>query len=77
MADGDESLGRSIDGDAFQVLVNGEGQHSLWPAFKAAPAGWSRADFAGSKAACLDYVDRSWRDLRRLSLQARLDQADP
>ncbi|MFB7938266.1 MbtH family protein, partial [Streptomyces sp. NPDC056049] len=25
----------------FHVVVNDEGQHSLWPAFAAVPAGWT------------------------------------
>ncbi|MBW8714767.1 MAG: MbtH family protein [Variovorax paradoxus] len=28
---------------SFLVLVNHEGQHSLWPAFIAVPAGWQVA----------------------------------
>ena len=29
------------DGE-YLVLVNDEGQHSLWPAFREIPAGWKR-----------------------------------
>ena len=52
----------------FSVLVNDENQHSLWPSFVAVPAGW-RVDFGeDSGAACLDYVERNWTDLRPQSL---------
>jgi uncharacterized protein YbdZ (MbtH family) len=32
----------TLDGDAFVVLVNADGQHSIWPARKEIPEGWSR-----------------------------------
>ncbi|MGX1955914.1 MbtH family protein [Streptomyces anulatus] len=57
----------SIDG-SFLILVNNEGQHSLWPAFADVPAGWSVAFGAAERAACLAYVDENWTDLRPASL---------
>lgn len=57
------------DEDAtYVVLVNDEGQHSLWPAFAEIPAGWSVAYPEASRRACLDYIGRSWRDMRPRSL---------
>jgi len=61
--------GNTIDGDIFKVLVNDEGQHSLWPAFKATPEGWRDCGVSGSKAECSTYVDEHWLDMRPLSLQ--------
>ncbi|MET8683184.1 MbtH family protein [Streptomyces sp. NPDC004732] len=55
------------DGSYF-VLTNEEGQHSLWPAFADIPAGWSKAFGAADRAACLEYVDTNWTDLRPSSL---------
>lgn len=54
---------------SFLVLVNGEGQHSLWPAGNAVPEGWDVAHGEASRAECLDYVESSWTDMRRKSLQ--------
>jgi MbtH protein len=52
------------DNATFYVLVNGEGQHSLWPTFADVPAGW-RVVFGGStRAECLTYVEEVWVDLR-------------
>ncbi len=59
---------QSIDGDSFVVLLNGEGQHSLWPAGKAAPDGWSVAHPPASKAECLAFVEAEWTDMRPASL---------
>jgi MbtH protein len=61
--------GLTIDGDIFKVLVNTEGQYSLWPAKKPAPEGWHETSFTGSKADCAVYVDENWKDMRPLSLQ--------
>ncbi|WTF59890.1 MbtH family protein [Streptomyces anulatus] len=53
---------------AYLVLVNDEGQHSLWPAFAEVPAGWAVAHQEDTRQACLDYVERNWTDLRPKSL---------
>ncbi|MEV6522229.1 MbtH family protein [Longispora sp. NPDC051575] len=57
----------------FLVLVNDEGQHSLWPEFAAVPAGWTVAQAAATRQESLDYVERHWTDLRPLSLVADMD----
>lgn len=54
----------------FLVLVNHENQHSLWPADLALPGGWTIAHGADTRAACLDYVEQHWTDLRPASLIA-------
>ncbi|ALC26893.1 MULTISPECIES: MbtH family protein [Streptomyces] len=59
----------SADG-SFLVLVNDDGQHSLWPAFADVPGGWSVVFGAAERAACLTYVDENWTDLRPASLVA-------
>ena len=58
---------------SFFVLVNAEGQHSLWPAFAEVPAGWTVGFGKDSRQACLDYVERSWVDMRPASLVAAMD----
>jgi amino acid adenylation domain-containing protein len=57
-----------VDG-AFLVLVNDEGQHSLWPSFVAVPDGWRTVFGEDTKDACLAYVEAHWTDLRPLSLR--------
>ncbi|MFE2294709.1 MbtH family protein [Streptomyces sp. NPDC059452] len=52
----------------YLVLVNDEGQHSLWPAFAEVPGGWTVAHPESSRQDCLDYVERNWTDLRPKSL---------
>ena len=40
------------DGE-FLVLVNDEGQHSLWPSFREVPAGWYPVGPKGKRQECL------------------------
>jgi uncharacterized protein YbdZ (MbtH family) len=54
----------------FVVLVNAENQHSLWPAEIAIPAGWTITHERDTRAACLEYVEANWTDLRPASLIA-------
>ena len=52
----------------FSVLVNAEGQHSLWPAFAAVPDGWTPVLQDASRADAERYVEEHWTDLRPRSL---------
>jgi MbtH protein len=52
----------------YLVLVNDEGQHSLWPAFIDVPAGWTVAHGEDTRQDCLDYVGEHWTDMRPKSL---------
>ncbi|MFD5483783.1 MbtH family protein [Streptomyces hawaiiensis] len=52
----------------YLVLVNDEGQHSLWPSFIDVPAGWTIAKGEDSRQACLDFINENWTDMRPKSL---------
>lgn len=52
----------------FLVLVNDEGQHSLWPVFVDVPAGWSVAHPESDRDTALTYVAENWTDMRPASL---------
>jgi amino acid adenylation domain-containing protein len=56
--------------DRLTVVVNGEGQHSLWPADRDLPAGWSGTGVEGGLDKCLAYVAEHWTDLRPKSLRS-------
>ena len=60
----------------FYVLVNDEDQHSLWPTFSEVPAGWRVVFGEESRAACLEYVEKNWTDMRPLSLVREMDAAE-
>jgi MbtH protein len=63
------------DNSVYLVLVNDENQHSLWPAALDVPAGWSRAHGPDGRAACLEYVETHWTDMRPASLVAATREA--
>lgn len=57
-----------------RVLVNEEGQYSIWPSWKKEiPNGWNEVGFEGSKDACLNHIEEVWTDMRPKSLQAFLN----
>jgi len=62
------SLLDDVDG-TFVVLVNDEGQYSLWPEQIAVPAGWSVVHAANTRKNCLDYIKENWTDMRPESLK--------
>ncbi|MEN9589293.1 MAG: hypothetical protein RLZZ481_1079 [Pseudomonadota bacterium] len=62
----------TIDGDLFKVLVNDEGQHSLWPAAQKSPNGWNEGGCSGTKAECLAFIEQNWKDMRPISLQRQM-----
>lgn len=56
-----------VDG-TFLVLVNSEGQHSLWPQFADVPAGWTIKHGPDARQSCMDYIEQNWTDMRPKSL---------
>jgi MbtH protein len=49
---------------AFVVLINDQGQHSLWPAAADIPAGWSIACEQNGRQACIEYISKHWTNMR-------------
>jgi len=59
----------------YLVLVNHENQHSLWPAFREIPAGWTAVGPKGKRKECLDWIESNWTDMRPKSLIDAMDKA--
>lgn len=57
----------------FLVLVNEEGQYSLWPSFKEIPGGWHATGPRGQRKECLAWIERNWTDMRPRSLVKKMD----
>jgi MbtH protein len=66
MSDGAEIIERDA---AYDVVVNDEGQYSIWPADSPLPGGWKAVGKRGSKDECLDHIEEVWTDLRPRSLR--------
>jgi MbtH protein len=56
------------ENSVYHVLINEEGQHSLWPSFVAVPDGWIIIHKSDTRAACLDFIEKNWTDMRPNSL---------
>ncbi|WP_040792270.1 MbtH family protein [Nocardia paucivorans] len=53
----------------FFVLINNEEQYSLWPTFAEVPLGWRVVFGEDNRASCIEYVEKSWTDMRPKSLR--------
>ena len=53
--------------EEFCVLVNAEGQHSLWPAFREPPGGWTLTGPRGVREVCLEWIEAHWAMPARVS----------
>ncbi|MFD3312013.1 MbtH family protein [Streptomyces sp. NPDC058694] len=57
------------DEDAnYLVLTNEEGQFSLWPTFVDVPNGWESVFGEAARQECLDFIEKTWTDMRPKSL---------
>ncbi|MEV4524832.1 MbtH family protein [Streptosporangium sp. NPDC049304] len=60
----------------YLVLVNDEGQHSLWPSFIDVPDGWTVVLPETDRQAALDHITANWTDMRPKTLaEAMRNQA--
>jgi MbtH protein len=55
--------------DIFIVLMNDEGQYSLWPSIVDIPAGWATTFGPTDRQSCLNHIDQVWTDMRPVSLR--------
>ncbi len=60
----------------YKVVVNDEGQYSIWSAERENPVGWRDGGKSGSKAECLAYVREVWTDMRPLTLRKNMDEPE-
>lgn len=58
----------------YSVLVNAEGQYSLWPSFAEVPDGWDVALEEATRDRALAFVEENWTDMRPKSLVEALGE---
>jgi MbtH protein len=61
------------DKTIYKVVVNHEGQYSIWLAYQENPLGWKDAGKSGCKTECLAYIKDVWTDMRPLSLRKKME----
>ena len=57
------------DLEHYKVVLNDEEQYSIWPEAHENPKGWKDAGAIGSRSECLEYIEKTWTDMRPLSLR--------
>lgn len=57
------------DATPWKVVLNHEGQYSIWPVDRENPAGWQDAGKVGLKQECLAFVEEVWTDMTPVSLR--------
>jgi MbtH protein len=57
--------------DRYLVVVNDEGQYSVWWADRTLPAGWQATGASGAREDCLAHIAEVWTDMRPASLRDR------
>ena len=55
---------------SYLVLVNDEGQYSPWPTFAEVPDGWKEVFGVAPRPGCVEFIEKSWSDMRPKSLIA-------
>ena len=60
----------------YLVLINDEGQHSLWPVFADVPDGWEVIFGEAGRQECLDFIEKNWTDMRPNSLIRQMEADD-
>jgi MbtH protein len=55
------------------VLVNEEGQYSIWPEFVEVPMGWLKVKGPEERKVCLEYIEANWTDMRPKSLHGAVE----
>lgn len=53
----------------YKVLVNAEGQYSIWPETKSTPPGWQPAGPTGTKEEVSQWIRENWTDMRPTRLR--------
>jgi MbtH protein len=56
----------------YIVVINGEDQYSIWPAYRDPPPGWTACHQGTSKAECMAYIKEHWVDMRPRSLRVAM-----
>lgn len=56
----------------YRVVKNDEDQHSIWPADRDNPPGWTDEGFSGPKDECLAHIAEVWTDITPRSVREAL-----
>ena len=52
------------DSKKYMVVINSREQYSIWPVTNQLPSGWKVIGVTGSRPECLEYIQKTWVDMR-------------
>lgn len=65
----------SAEKPLYEVVVNIEGQYSVWMVCQALPPGWQHTGVRDAKINCLNHINSVWTDMRPRALIIDSDNA--
>ena len=63
------------DNALYRVVMNHEGQYSIWPADRENALGWNDVGKTGTRAEVLAYIDEVWTHSRPDESRKKTDEA--
>ncbi len=60
------------DKNTYRVVVNQEGQYSIFSVSKRIPSGWTDIGKSGTTAELLAYIKEKWTDMTPVTLRSEL-----
>jgi MbtH protein len=60
---------KQVQESNYKVVVNEEGQYSIWLSHNTAPLGWEEVGMVGKKEECLQHIKEIWTDMTPVSLR--------
>jgi MbtH protein len=63
------------DNTLYRVVMNHEGQYSIWPADRENALGWNDVGKTGTRAEVLAYIEEVWTDSRPGDWKKKMDEA--
>ena len=66
---GDRTVSIDNPDTVFDVVVNAEGQYSIWPTYHPVPNGWQAVGVQGDRSTCLAHIAEVWTDMRTKDLR--------
>ena len=67
-------MSKSEDTHPYAVVLDDEGQYSIWPDDRELPPGWRREGTSGSESVCQAYLDQLKAETRAAALRHWMDE---
>lgn len=68
-------VNQNEDAIIYKVVVNLQGQYSIWPLQRNNPPGWKTVDKSGTEEECMAFIEFTWTHMEplKVKLESELD----